>query len=360
MLKKTVPALLCLLALSSPLTAFAADGGAQAGTGTVYPDNSNTISIISVDGTSGNSGAVGRLYYPTEIKTVEDDGEKLIVKTFEVPAGVNPQILVEESFEKNGVVYEAREILKRSLPGSEETRLASTTVTVDSKSKDMAEILKLLDPLVDYSEDGYTGQLQLDKDIIHTEAEGYTNYRYPVTEVREMFGMDRNDTYYIPKSANVNGMELTLSNVNWTTMGCGGAANGRLVPNQFTAKAEYTGYATGKSATGYTVTATYTGQVSRQVEGNAVYSIVYGRTPGFEELLPSLDLESESKQFGALPFIIMAVVILLGAAVTLVIIQVRRRGPIPADGLMPRDEKQKKRIFMPRSMEPTGGEDGDE
>jgi len=359
MLKRTVPALLCLLALSSPLTAFAADGDAQAGTGTAYPDNGGTVSVITVDGTSGNSGAVGRLYYPTEIRTIEDDGEKLIVKTFEVPAGVNPQILVEESFEKNGVLYEPREILKRSLPGSEETRLASTTVTVESKSKDMAELLKLLDPLVDYSEGGYTGQLLLDKDNIHTEAEGYTSYRYPVTEVREMSGMDRNDTYYIPKTASVNGMELTLNDVSWTTMGCG-AANGRVVPNLFTAKAEYTGYATGKSATGYTVTATYTGQVSRKVEGDAIYSIVYGRAPGFEELLPSLDLSSEDKQFGALPYIIMACVIILGAAVTAVIIWVKRRGPIPAaEGPMPQ-EKQKKRIFMPRSMDPAGGEDGDE
>ena len=47
MLKRTVPALLCLLALSSPLTAFAADGDAQAGTGTAYPDNGGTVSVIT-------------------------------------------------------------------------------------------------------------------------------------------------------------------------------------------------------------------------------------------------------------------------------------------------------------------------
>ncbi len=194
MLKRTVAAFAALI-LACPTAVYAAAEPVQG----EYED-SGTVSIITLDEIPGrSSGAAGNLYYPMEIRTVMDDGEKLIIKTFEVPAGVNPSLLVEESFEKNGVTYEPREILKRSLPGAEETRLAAQTVTVESESGKEADILLLLDPLLEYNSGGYSGQLQLDRGSISAKPDGYTSYRYPVTEVRELTVADRNDTAYIPK-----------------------------------------------------------------------------------------------------------------------------------------------------------------
>jgi hypothetical protein len=352
LIKRTAAILLCALILVCPTTAFAATENPQQS----ESEDSGTVSIITLDEIpSRSSGAVGSLYYPLEIKTVAEDGEKLVIKTFEVPAGVNPTLLIEESFEKGGIVYEPREILKRSLPGAEETRLAAQTVTVESESGKLDDIIPLLNPLLDYSEGGFSGQLQLDRESIYAKPDGYRSYQYPVTEVRELPGMDRNDLYYIPKTATSNGAELTLNDVRWTPMGYG-EARGRLVPSLYTATAEYTGYATGSMATGYTVSATYTGQVSKAIEGNVIFSIIYGAVPVAAEELELLPEPSNPvKESGGLTFGIIVCVIALGAAGTAVIIWFKRRGPIRADG--PQAENPRKRIFMPRSMDPSGGAD---
>ena len=58
-----------------------------------------------------------------------------------------------------------------------------------------------------------------------------------------------------------------------------GAENSE-VPSLFSATALYTGTAWGSKTDGYTVTAEYTGEVSRMIVGKVLYSIVY------EEVLP--------------------------------------------------------------------------
>jgi len=357
MLKRTLPVLLALLILAFPLTAFAADGDVQQQTGTQKANQEVPVTVITADGSSGTGGVgvVGRLYYPLEIKMMEEDGEKLLIKTFEVPAGVNPQLLVEDGLVKNDIKYEAREILKQQLPGSEETKLASTSVSVQTKSNDPAELAKLLNPIMEYNEGGFTGQLQLSLDNVYSEADGYRSYQYPVTEVREVSVPERNDTAFIPKTASKNGVQLSLTNVDWTTMGCGASRNGQIVPNTFTARAEYVGYATGSAATGYTVTANYIGEVKKPVEGNAIYSIIYVAKGSALPVLPELTAE---KELGAMPYVIIAIVLVLGAIVTMIVLTVRRRGPIPAEGIAEPEAPPRKKIFMPRSMEPDG--DGDE
>lgn len=149
MFKRTLPLLLVLALCAFPLTAYAADGDAQTvvQSGT---DQDVPVTVITAGDSSGTetAGVVGRLYYPTEIKTMEENGEKLLIKTFEVPAGVNSQLLlVEENLTRGELTYEAREILKRQLPGSEDTKLATTQVSVQTKSNDPVELSKLLAPI---------------------------------------------------------------------------------------------------------------------------------------------------------------------------------------------------------------------
>lgn len=359
MLKRAIPVFLAL-AVACPITAYAAESSETGEPGGVNIKD-ETISVLTAGGTYSETMQSGASYYPLEIRTVLEDGEKLIVKTYEVPSGVNPQQLVEDNIEKNGISYELRDILKRTVEENEEKKLASKIVEVDSKTKDEAEILKQLSPIIDYNEGGYTGQLQLDPGSIYTEADGYASYRYPVREVRQMAGMDRNDTYYIPKAANVNGMQMTLNNIQWDTMGCGAANNGRLVPNNFKAVAEYVGYATGSKATGYTATATYIGEVSRPAGGAAIFSLVYAPVGAAEHgsdalqeiggLLKTPDGKT-SEEVGMGPFFVVASVLILGAAATFVILWLRKREPRPAA------VKAKTRIYMPRKG--TGEDDEDE
>ena len=67
---------------------------------------------------------------------------------------------------------------------------------------------------------------------------------------------------------------------------------------------------------------------------------------------------SRGEVLGAMPYVIIAIVLVLGAIVTMIVLTVRRRGPIPAEGIAEPEAPPRKKIFMPRSMKPDG--DGDE
>lgn len=212
-------------------------------------------------------------YYPAQVQTAEDHGVQLLVKTFLVPADTDPQTLIEKNLTRRGVSYEVSDILFRELLGETEKKTVSQTVTMDSETDKTEDILSLMKPAMDYREDGFSGTLALDRDSIQAKEAGTSNYSYQLKETKEFTGLDRNDPYYIPKTTEKNGITLSLADVEWTPMASG--AENSEVPSLFSATALYTGTAWGSKAEGYTVTASYTGEVSRATLGNVVYSIVY-------------------------------------------------------------------------------------
>lgn len=198
-----------------------------------------------------------------DVRTVEQGGQTLIVKTWDVPPGFDTEQLVEDDFEKNGLHYKKAYLLQVSENFENQTKLASETVTTAHEKKDDA--LAKLQPIIEYNQDGFTGQLTLKTDAIVTEAADTNNYSYAVTDTREFTGFERNDTYNIPKSVDKNGVPLQLMDVNWTQMGEG----------SYKATASYQGTASGTSVSNYISTATYIGEVAKKTLAGATYAVVY-------------------------------------------------------------------------------------
>lgn len=184
---------------------------------------------------------------------------------------------IQEGLTRRGVVYQASDILRRELPGTSESKSVSQTVTTPADTDKVEELLALLEPEIAYSENGYSGSLTLDRDSISAKATDTTGYSYTLKDTREFTGLDRNDPYYIPKTAEKNGVTLKLADVDWTPM-ASNADNGGA-PSLFRATALYTGTAYGSKPTGYLVTAAYTGEAVKTTEGEVVYSIVYEEIP---------------------------------------------------------------------------------
>ena len=68
------------------------------------------------------------------------------------------------------------------------------------------------------------------------------------------------DLSLVPKTITDGGKTLTLANVNWSSSN---QTEGDEIVQRYTASATYTGTSTSKSATGYTVKANYTGELSK-------------------------------------------------------------------------------------------------
>lgn len=270
--------LACLMAVGLGTTAFAEEPQTVVNTG----NGSASISITDItpreeqEDETKSSFQTG--YYPIAIETAEDAGVHLLVKTFLVPEGTDPQALVEESLTRRGITYQVSDILLRELEGDSQTKPVTKTVTTPAETDDTEELLTLLSPTLEYGEDGYTGALFLDPSSISAKAADTTSYSYTLRDTREYTGLDRNDPYYIPKTAEKNGVTLTLADVQWTPMASAG--DNSEVPSLYKATAVYTGAAWGSKADGYLVTASYTGEATKTEEGQKMVSIVYEETPG--------------------------------------------------------------------------------
>ena len=278
---KPLPA--CLLVLSMNVTAFA-EQPPQTVIGADENGTSITITDITPREDEENEQKAERKtnykvgnFYPIEIQTAEEDGTRLLVKTFLVPQGTDPAALVEEGLTRRGVEYQVSDILRRELAGESESKTVTETVTMPAETDDGEELLALFTGSIPYSQDGFTGTLTLEPESIKTKAADTEGYSYTLKDTKEFSGLDRSDPYYIPKTSQKNGVILHLADVQWEPMAS--AAENSEVPSLFSATATYTGTAWGSKASGYLATATYSGEVRKTSAGDLLVSVVYEEIP---------------------------------------------------------------------------------
>ena len=128
------------------------------------------------------------------------------------------------------------------------------------------------------TEDGLMGTLTLRLDTVQVEPSGYGSSTKEISAKRSYPNLSEQDTQYIPKSIEDNGNTLTLSDIQWQTDNTANL-DGYAVADRFTAVATYTGSATSSYVKGYTVTADYTGTVSRIALNRVRYVAIFEGTP---------------------------------------------------------------------------------
>ena len=212
--------------------------------------------------------------YPAEVRASEENGVYRLEKVYYLTAKDDPATIPTADFEREGHTYTLLDLLKNDQTETD-TREHIEVVTLESKTKDMAEILKMLEPKLEVkTEDGYEGVLSLDHTTIQVEAAGYGTSSRTVTAERTYPNLSDADVSLVPKSVNENGRTLTLADVSWQEAAVD-PTDGYDIPIRYTAVASYTGTATSKYATGYTVTADYKGDVTRTSCDTVVYTAVF-------------------------------------------------------------------------------------
>ncbi len=231
-MKRTVKSVLtavCALAMAMSMTgaAFAADA------------ESDDVPVKDV------------VCYPTAVTRSEDGRE--LRKMYDLGPEDDPAGIPRSDFDQDGYHYTMVEMLKQELPENE-TRQHTETVSVASKNKDMASVLALLPETREFiTEDGLSGVLTLKLGTVNVTVAGYGSSTKELSATRTYPGLANQDTQYIPKTIEDGGNTLTLQTINWQTEADG----------HFTAVASYSGTTTNSYVKGYTVTADYTGTVSR-------------------------------------------------------------------------------------------------
>ena len=217
--------------------------------------------------------------YPAEVKVSEENGISRLEKVYYLTAADDPAAIPTGNFEREGKTYTLLDLLKNDQTETE-TKEIIEVIAMDSETKDMTEILKLLKPELEIStEDGYVGVLTLDHTSIAVEAAGYKTSSRTVSATRTYPNLSDADVSLIPKSVEEEGRTLTLADVDWQSA-VADSVDGYDLALRYNAVATYTGTATSKYATGYTVTADYKGEVTRTSCDTIVYTAVFSSMDG--------------------------------------------------------------------------------
>ena len=250
--------------------------------------------------------------YPAEVRASEEKGVYRLEKVYYLTAKDDPAAIPTADFEREGRTYTLLDLLKNDKTETD-TREHIEVVTLDSKTKDMAEILKMLEPKLEVrTEDGYEGILSLDHTTISVEAAGYSTNSRTVTAERTYPNLSDADVSLIPKSINENGRTLTLADVSWQEAAVD-PTDGYDIPIRYTAVATYTGTAASKYATGYTVTADYKGEVTRTNCDTVIYTAVFSSVDnGADDPVSEPPVVTEPAGFNWLWLLIPAGVLALG------------------------------------------------
>ncbi len=212
----------------------------------------------------------------------------------------DPAGIPRSDFEQDGFHYTLTDLLKQELPEHEE-RQHTETVSLPSKNKDMGSVLALLPQEREFiTDDGMVGTLTLQLDTVKVEVAGYGSSTKEVRATRSYPNLAGQDTQYIPKSIEDNGRTLTLQNIDWQTDNTA-SMDGYAIGDRYTAVATYTGSATSSYVKGYTVTADYTGTVSRIALNKTRYVAIFEGTAIAPLAPPRIRKEPRPVQLGRCP-----------------------------------------------------------
>lgn len=208
------------------------------------------------------------ILYPVEVTEYMEGDSSRLKKIYVLTPADDPSLIPTEDFDREGQTYTLLDITRQDQVETD-TRDYTETVTLESKTKDMDAILPQLTATLEVdTEEGYTGVLTLDTASIQVEAAGYSTSTRAVTAARTYPNLSDANVSLIPKSIEDGGRTLELANVQWQEAG-----------EFYTANATYTGTASSKYATGYTVTAEYSGEVSKTTNDTVTYAAVFSANP---------------------------------------------------------------------------------
>ena len=207
-------------------------------------------------------------HYPVSVEeyTYGPLDELRINKIYQLSLSDDPSGIPTEDFDRNGRHYYLLDMVRKDEVGVD-TQPHTETITMDSDTGDLAEVLKRLDAQMEVTtEDGHTGTLVLDHTSVKVEVKGYKTSSRSLSATRTYPSLSDADLELIPKTITDGGKTLTLGAVEWS-----GGEDGF-----YTATARYTGTSSTRSATGYTVTASYTGQVAKTDCEVVTYTAIFG------------------------------------------------------------------------------------
>lgn len=291
-----------------------------------------TSAVLALFLTFNTVGSAMAMEIPISVTTAELNGQQILTEVYQAGQEIDPESLIKDDFTKGEFIYSYDNITKEETE-SIEKKTVTQTVEMQSNTKDLSKNIDLFAATIEYTdEDGFTGTLNFDPKSVTTEASGYRKKQSTVTETKTYDGLPYNDPTLLPQSVEKNGHQLSVSDIQWQEETL--AENGSI-PTSYKAVVTYSKSLSSNVASGYTVTAEYAGEVTKDDQSDIVYTITYTGlpVPEPEPEIPETPEEPEGMGAGQAALItagtIFGSLLLAGAAYTCAK-KFRKQEPVPA------------------------------
>ena len=206
---------------------------------------------------------------------VSKNGTTYLYKTYEVQekeetkfiSNLENQITIDE---KNYVI----DSINKLGGNITDTIDIQTTQEITTKNNILEDILSELPQTIDYKEDGYIGQYEIDINSIETTTQYNGTREYLVEDTKQYFDLNKNDLSFIPKQVIKDGITLDLLKIDWyeqTTKLVGE----NIVPDKYRAECYYASKKRVDNPYTYFSTVTYIGTATKIVEKPFIYELEY-------------------------------------------------------------------------------------
>lgn len=217
-------------------------------------------------------------FYPVSVDeyTAGDFDELRINKVYHLSLSDDPSGIPTDDFVRNGRHYYLLDLIRKDEVGVD-TQPYTKTVTLPSATNNMESVLQSLEAEKEVeTEEGYSGILKLDHTSVHVTVDGYKSSTKNHSTTRTFPNLSDADLSLLPKTVTEGGRTLSLATVQWSSSYGDDGEGGASV--RYSATASYTGTSTTRYATGYTITANYTGEVAKTGCEIVTYTAIFGST----------------------------------------------------------------------------------
>ena len=229
------------------------------------------------------------VWHPISVVNEPMNGFNAVRRTYALPPNVNPAVISTAGFEMFGQQFTFAYVLQQ--PTSDESFMEMReTVTIETRSRNLNDILPNLEQEIWFERDGFAGTLVLDIHSITSEVAGTTRHTSTATRQRTFPHLSSPDNSLIPRTISDGGRTFYLSTVEWQSTGTS-SIDGHPVASSHTAHATFTAQVTQSRTTGYTITAEYIGTVFRTTQGKTLFTAIFYGEPIIEIWLEEDEIE---------------------------------------------------------------------
>lgn len=206
------------------------------------------------------------------------NGRQVLTKVFEVSPDVDPESLKESGIVIGGYEYTLSSFTKETATKEATKSVTSEqTITLKSSNKNDAyvEALKELPQTIEYTEDGYAGEISLVASSVEVAETGRSSHKASDVQTKK-YTLSYNDDSLVPATISVNGKTYTRTSLSWAD---GAYGPDGVMPENYIATAKYARSWSYESVDGYKATATYAGDVQMSNATMVRYTVEYTGTP---------------------------------------------------------------------------------